>query len=181
MKFIRWIILTTLCVSFDAAALAKMTPEQIKQLPPPADRAIDFSKDIKPIIEASCIKCHGRGRDKGGLRFDTRETLLKGGDSGPAVVSGKSTESLLVELVQGFDPDNVMPRKGSRLTSQQVGLLRAWIDQGLSWAPGVTFAKLPPKNFTPRQPKLPPAHGGLNNPVDLLLQPYFEQHQVKLS
>ena len=130
MNFIRWIIVPILCGSFGSDAWAKMTPEQIKQLPPAADRPINFTKDIKPIVEASCIKCHGRGRDKGGLRMDTRETLLKGGDSGPVVVAGKSTESLLIELVQGFDPDNVMPRKGSRLTPQQVGLLRAWIDQG---------------------------------------------------
>jgi hypothetical protein len=179
MNFIRWIIVPILCGSFGSDAWAKMTPEQIKQLPPAADRPINFTKDIKPIVEASCIKCHGRGRDKGGLRMDTRETLLKGGDSGLVVVAGKSTESLLIELVQGFDPDNVMPRKGSRLTPQQVGLLRAWIDQGLRWDAGVTFAKLPPNNFTPRQPKLPAARAGLSNPVDRLLQAYFDQRQIK--
>src|ERR1043166_276225 len=90
------------------------------------DHPINFSKEIKPIIEESCIKCHGRGRNKGGLQLDTRETLLKGGDSGPAVVPGKSAESLLIKLVAGLDPDNVMPKKGSRLTAEQVGLLRAW-------------------------------------------------------
>src|SRR4029077_10091859 len=101
-----------------------------------------------------------------------RETTLKGGDSGAAIISGKSAQSLLIELVQGFDPDNVMPRKGSRLTPQQVGVLRAWIDQGLPWDAGVTFAKPPPNNLTPRQPELPPARAGLNNPVDRLLASY---------
>src|SRR5258706_2942284 len=116
---------------FCSPALAlTITPEQLAQLPPPADHRIDFSNEIKPIFEASCIKCHGRGKDKGGLRIDTRETLLKGGESGPAVVAGKSAESLLVALVQGFDPDSVMPKKGSRLTPEQIGLLRPWIDQG---------------------------------------------------
>src|SRR6266436_764592 len=85
---------------------AAITPEQAKGLPAPADHPVNFSKEIKPIIEASCIKCHGRGKDKGGLRLDNRETLLKGGDTGPAIISGKSAESLLIELVQGFDPDN---------------------------------------------------------------------------
>ena len=61
-------------------AQAALTPEQIQSLPPPANHPVDFSKEIKPIFEASCIKCHGRGRDKGGLRIDTRETFLKGGD-----------------------------------------------------------------------------------------------------
>src|SRR5262250_2841595 len=91
---------------FCSPALAlTITPEQVAQLPPPANHKIDFSKEIQPIFESSCIKCHGRGKDKGGLRIDTRETLLKGGDSGAAVVSGKSAESLLIALVQGVDPD----------------------------------------------------------------------------
>src|SRR5881392_4143075 len=81
-----------------------ITAEQAKSLPLPAAHAVDFTKEIKPIFEASCIKCHGRGKDKGGLRIDSRETLLKGGDSGPAVVSGNSAQSLVISLVQGFDP-----------------------------------------------------------------------------
>src|SRR6266853_1517804 len=100
MNFVRWIVLPVLCAGFGSGAWAKMTPEQIKQLPPAADRPINFTQDIKPIVEASCIKCHGRGRDKGGLRLDTRETFLKGGDSGPAVLSGNSAQSLLIALVQ---------------------------------------------------------------------------------
>src|SRR5260370_5453681 len=126
LRLANWLFLL-----FCSSALAlTITPEQLAQLPPPADHKIDFSTEIKPIFEASCIKCHGRGKDKGGLRIDTRETLLKGGDSGPVVISGKSAESLLIALVQGLDSDNVMPKKGSRLTPEQVGLLRAWIDQG---------------------------------------------------
>src|SRR6478735_12162293 len=88
---------------FCSPALAfTIKPEQVAQLPPPANHRIDFSKEIQPIFEASCIKCHGRGKNKGGLRIDTRETLLKGGDSGAVVISGKSSESLLIALVQGL-------------------------------------------------------------------------------
>lgn len=76
------------------------------------------------------MKCHGQSKDKGGFRIDTRELLVKSGDNGPAVLAGKSAESYLIELVSGLDPDNVMPVKGSKLTTTQVGLLRAWIDQG---------------------------------------------------
>jgi hypothetical protein len=82
--------------------------------------------------------------------LDTRETLLNGGQSGPVVVSGKSAESLLIELVSGLDPDNVMPQKGSKLTREQVALLRAWIDQGLPWDEGVSFGRIPPINLLPR-------------------------------
>src|SRR3989442_877348 len=87
---------------------AKLTPEKLKRLPPPATTQVNFSKDVKPILEASCIKCHGRGRDKGHFRIDSRDTLLKGGESGAAVIPGKSEESLIIELVSGLDSDNVM-------------------------------------------------------------------------
>lgn len=160
------------------AVSAKLTPEQAAQLPPPANRPIDFARDIKPIFEASCIKCHGHGRDKGGLRIDTRETLLKGGDSGAAVMPGKSAESYLVELVQGFDSDSVMPKKGTRLTPEQIGLLRAWIDQGVKWDAGVFFGRVEPINLKPRHPAIPAGPKGAN-PIDLFLQPYFAAHGVK--
>src|SRR5262245_65398325 len=106
MKFSSAItVLLLFCPRFVFALT--ITPEQIAQLPPPANHQIDFSKEIKPIFEASCVKCHGRGKDKGGLKIDTRETLLKGGDSGAVVVPGKSAESVLIALVQGFDTDSV--------------------------------------------------------------------------
>src|SRR5437867_13189410 len=109
---------------------AGITPEQAAQLPPPANHPVSFSKEIKPIFEASCIKCHGRGKNKGGFRLDDRQTLLKGGESGPAIVPGKSAESLLISLVQGLDPDSVMPKKGSRLTAEQISLPARRIQQG---------------------------------------------------
>jgi hypothetical protein len=174
LRLARWFFLL-----FCSPALAlTITPEQVAQLPAPAAHKIDFSKEIQPIFEASCIKCHARGKDKGGLRIDTRETLLKGGDSGPVVVPGKSADSLLIALVQGFDPDSVMPKKGSRLTPEQIGLLRAWIDQGVNWDFDVTFARLPPANLKPRLPQIPPGPKG-DNPIDRFLQPYFASHDFK--
>ncbi|MDQ3623723.1 MAG: hypothetical protein M3463_14740, partial [Verrucomicrobiota bacterium] len=103
------------------------------KLPPAAARPIDFERDIQPLFEASCTKCHAKGKDKGGFSIETRAAFLKGGDTGPAAVPGKSAESLVVELVAASDQDEVMPKKGTHWTPQQVGLLRAWIDQGLPW------------------------------------------------
>jgi len=126
---------------------APLTPAQIASLPPPADRAIDFVRDIKPILQNSCVKCHGRGRSKGGFSLETRNSLLDGGDNGPAIVPGASQRSHLIVLVAGLDPDLVMPQKGSRLKPEQIGLLRAWIDQGATWDPSVNFAKSEPRNI----------------------------------
>ena len=141
MKDLRRAMFSLLWLGCSYGAVGSLTLEQIRSLPPAASQAIIFSRDIQPIFEASCIKCHGRGRDKGGFQLDTRETLLKGGDSGPVVVVGKSQESLLIELVSGLNPENMMPKKGSKLTRDQIGLLRAWIDQGLRWDAGVTFSR----------------------------------------
>src|SRR5438477_12204023 len=161
-----------------AAAPVPLTADQLAQLPPSANHRIQFTKEIKPIFEASCIKCHGRGKAKGGFKLDTRETFLKGGESGPVAVTGLSAESYLIELVSGLDPDNVMPAKGSKLTTNQVGLLRAWIDQGLEWGAGITFARPPPLNLHPRGPQLPPAPSGVIHPVDRWIDAYFAAHQV---
>src|SRR5215216_8031063 len=86
------------------------------ELPPPAARPVDFENDIKPLFEAACIKCHAKGKEKGGFSLETREVFLKGGDTEPAAVIGKSAESYVVELVAGIDPENVMPKKGTKWT-----------------------------------------------------------------
>src|SRR5438874_4057900 len=171
-------VLALLCLGC-GLALAKITPEQAKTLPPPVQRKVDFAKEIKPIFESSCIKCHGRGRTKGDLSIESRETLLKGGETGPAIIPGKSGESRLIELVSGLDPDTVMPQKGKRLTPEQIGLLRAWIDQGAPWDPSISFARPPPMNLFPRKPELPVAPKGVTNPIDRLLRPYYEACGVK--
>ncbi|PYJ08454.1 MAG: hypothetical protein DME25_01480 [Verrucomicrobia bacterium] len=157
---------------------AAITAEQAAQLPAPANHAVIFSKEIKPIFEGSCIKCHGRGKAKGGFRLDTRETFLKGGESGPAVVPGQSAQSLLIGLVQGFDPDSVMPKKGKRLTPEEIAVLRAWIDQGVSWDAGISFGRLEPINLKPRRPAIPPGPEAAN-PIDRFLEPYFAAHKFK--
>src|SRR5712692_6024916 len=176
LRFLLLPLLVVLAGTGDRA-LGTLSPEQAAKLPPAAPGKIDFSQDIKPIFEGSCIKCHGRGRSKGDFRLDTRATLLKGGESGAAVAPGKSQESLLIELVSGLDPDNVMPKKGKKLSAEQIGRLRAWIDQGLPWDAGITFAKLEPVNFKPRHPAiaLQPNRG---NPIDQILRPYFKQNKI---
>ena len=117
--------------------------------------AVDFARDVKPILQVSCVRCHARGNDKGGFSIETRESMLRGGDTGPAVVPGQSADSLLIRLVSGLEPDMVMPQKGARLTGDQIGVLRAWIDQGAVWDPGVTFARSAPRNLTRRAPAVP--------------------------
>jgi Protein of unknown function (DUF1549)/Protein of unknown function (DUF1553)/Planctomycete cytochrome C len=167
------------CLGFAPCVFGKMTPEQVQSLPPPAARTVVFSQDIKPILDASCIKCHGRGRAKGGLQIDTRETLLKGGESGAAIALGRSQDSLLIELVAGVNPENVMPQKGTRLTPDQVGLLRAWIDQRAPWDKDVTFARQAPRNLLPHKSKVAVSTDSGVNPIDQILKSYYPEHQFQ--
>src|SRR5262245_366100 len=109
----------------NSSPLASGATKSKAELPPAAARTVDFAKDIKPLFEAACIKCHAKGKEKGGFSLETRESFLKGGDTGAAAELGKSGESLIVELVAGLDPDSIMPKKGTRWTAEQVGLLRA--------------------------------------------------------
>ena len=155
---------------------AGLTPEQLAQLPPAATHSVDFMKEIKPILEGRCANCHGHGRAKGSFRMDTRETFLKGGSTGEVIIPGKSAESYLIELVMGFDPDSVMPKKGTKLSKEQISLLRAWIDQGAKWDSSFTFARAEPQNLLPKRPQLAKAEG---NAIDRLLEPYFAKHKIK--
>jgi len=149
------------------------------ELPPAAARPIEFAQDIRPLFEGSCVACHAGDNRQGGFRIGTRAEFMQGGDSGAAVVPGNSAESLLVQLVAGLDAERVMPAKGPRLTSEQVGLVRAWIDQGLPWDEGFVFAGRRRASLAPRRVALPAARSGdPANPIDLLLTEYFASHDV---
>lgn len=118
---------------FPQISAAQIDPSK---LPPPATTQIDYDRDIKPIFEHSCFRCHGPERPKSGFRLDQREAALKGGDNGVDILPGKSAESPLIHYVAGLDPDMEMPPqgKGEKLSATEIGLLRAWIDQGVPYS-----------------------------------------------
>ena len=107
-------------------------PQQ-KSLPPATTRPISFKNDIQPIFQKACVRCHGPEKQKGDYRLDIRVTAFKGGETfAPNILPGKSESSPLIRFVAGID-NLAMPPEGDRLTSDEIGLLRAWIDQGASW------------------------------------------------
>jgi hypothetical protein len=101
-------------------------------LPPGLSAAepVDYVRDIKPLLAAHCLECHGPHKQRSGLRLDTAAAALVGGNSGPAIVPGKSLESRLLKAVRGADDVKPMPPKEPRLSERQIALLKAWIDQG---------------------------------------------------
>ena len=124
------LILLASSPSRGSAAEAVANGLDLSKLPPAAGVPVDFARDVQPLLADRCIKCHGPEKQKGGLRLDTKAAAMKGGDDGKAIEPGKSADSPLIHFVGGLDEDKVMPPKGERLTAAQVGLLRAWIDQG---------------------------------------------------
>src|SRR5262249_48614058 len=106
-------------------------------------KPIEFAHDIAPIIKARCAECHTNGTYKSSFSLDTRADMLKKS----AVVPGKSAQSDLIKRITSKDAEIRMPPKGERLTTKEVELFRAWIDQGLTWQEGFTFkttAYVPP-------------------------------------
>jgi ankyrin repeat protein len=99
------------------------------KLPPPALIQVGFKQHVRPILEQKCYSCHGPKQQQSGLRLDDRQAALRGGDYGPVIIPGKSADSkLILRLVSG-DGGMQMPPTGA-LSAEDIGILRAWIDQG---------------------------------------------------
>jgi hypothetical protein len=90
-----------------------------------------FEAKIRPVLAANCWECHGSAKQKSGLRLDSREAILKGGETGPAVVVGKPGASLLVEAIGSDGSIQMPPRK--RLTKPEIAALSEWVKQGAPW------------------------------------------------
>jgi Protein of unknown function (DUF1553)/Protein of unknown function (DUF1549)/Planctomycete cytochrome C len=158
-------------------------------LPPPAERRVDFAADIEPLLKKNCYSCHGSEHQEGGLRLDQKNRALDGGDSGAEIVPGKSAESRLVKLVAGIDEDfGVMPpkEKGTALSAAQIGLIRAWIDQGAAWPDDAQRADAAKRHWSlqPVMRVAPPEvadHDWLNTPIDCFVLARMEKQRLTPS
>jgi mono/diheme cytochrome c family protein len=90
-----------------------------------------FEKKVRPVLVTHCFQCHGNGKSKGGLSLASRETLLKGGDTGPAVVSNLPAKSLLIQAIR-YDGETRMPPK-KKLPDDAIADLTAWVERGTPW------------------------------------------------
>lgn len=92
-----------------------------------------FEQNVRPLLAQNCYSCHGEKKQKGGLRLDSIETILKGGESGPAIVPGKPEESLLVAAINYAGPE--MPPSG-KLDPEKIDVLSRWVSAGARWPRG---------------------------------------------
>ncbi|HEX9048245.1 MAG TPA: c-type cytochrome domain-containing protein [Verrucomicrobiae bacterium] len=108
------------------------------ELPRPSTKTdVTYSTDIKPIFDTACVKCHSGDKPKARLRMDSLAGVLKGTKEGPILKAGDSADSFIVKSIAHVtgDHDSWMPPLNNKagikpLTSEQIGLIRAWIDQG---------------------------------------------------
>ncbi len=159
---------------------------QSPMIPPPAQRQIDFVRDIRPLLAAKCDNCHGEDEQAGQLRLDAKAIVLKGGKSGALFAAGKSDESLLVKRLVGSGGKQ-MPLDDEALSDEQVGLIRAWIDQGANWPDGVGSAATEVKKHwayvAPQTPQLPPVSDPTwaENAIDRFVLARLDKEQIAVS
>jgi hypothetical protein len=147
------------------------------KLPPAATRKVDFGSDVLPLLRERCFDCHS-GRDaEAGYRLDLRAEILGETNGEPLATPGHSERSRLIHLVADLVPDRRMPPKdeGEPLSAEQIGVLRAWIDQGLFWDEKL----LPPEETKsahwafapPQRPPLPDVRDAtwMRTPVDAFI------------
>ena len=143
------------------------------ELPPPVARTVDFATDVHPILVSRCAGCHGGLKPQAGLGLLNRADILQGGSKGPAIVPGNSAKSLLILRVSGIKEPR-MPAGGPPLSAGEVGILRAWIDQGANWNPPAESLWKP--SLVLRSPPIP--EPALANPLDSFLNDYFRRHDI---
>jgi mono/diheme cytochrome c family protein len=105
-----------------SAADSKLTPEQLDF----------FEKKVRPVFVDNCYKCHSPDAEKvkGGLLLDTRAGVLKGGDTGPAIVPGNPDLSLLIQAIRYTNKDLQMPPNDRQLENSEINVLETWVKMG---------------------------------------------------
>lgn len=129
------------CLIFGAATSAAETPDF-------DETSLEFfEKQVRPILIARCYECHsqGKGSIKGGLSLDSRDAILKGGDTGPAVTLEKPATSLLLSAINYGDLYQMPPK--SKLPAQEIAVLTKWVEQGLPWPKEASAAQATVKAF----------------------------------
>lgn len=152
------------------------------------DAAVDFSSEIRPLLERHCQSCHGAKTAMHGLRLDSRQFAVKGGESGvPAILPGKRTQSLLYRYIAGLDKNLRMPPAGPPLPAADIERIGQWIDEGAAWPESASApVDEDPKfrrgrthwSFQPlRRPAVPSVKNNswVRNPIDAFVLAKLEQ------
>ncbi|RBP48266.1 concanavalin A-like lectin/glucanase superfamily protein [Roseimicrobium gellanilyticum] len=125
------VLALALALVFVGFAPAASTPATVAAKPTPAQVEF-FESKIRPVLVGECYDCHGAKKDKGGLRLDSRDAMLAGGDSGPLFVPGAPEKSLLIQSLMHTTPETElhMPKDGAKLEEGRIADFKKWIADG---------------------------------------------------
>lgn len=122
-----------LAVAATPLAAAPATRPSAATRPAAAPGKIDFVRQVKPVLEANCAKCHGERPTKAYSLLTKKQAFTPGESEEPPIVPGKSADSLIVQLMKSGDPEHRMPQKAKPMAAAQVALIEKWIDEGAAW------------------------------------------------
>ena len=145
--------------------------------------AVDYLREVKPVLTEHCYKCHGARQQKSGLRLDTASLALKGGENGPSLKPGQSATSLIIQTVRGaHESIALMPYKKPPLAEPQIATLAQWIDEGAKAPSDEQPEQSRHWAFEPPQraplPKLLPAQAGARNGIDFFIRARLEERHI---
>lgn len=141
-----------------------------------SERKVDFSADVKPILNKKCITCHGGVRAKAGFSVLFRDEALAKTESGkPAIIPGDPDASELMRRITINDPEERMPYKHEPLSKEEISIFRRWIKQGAKW--GDHWAYLPVK----QQPVPDVSNPWILNDVDKFIYETLEEQELEPS
>ena len=147
---------------------------------PSENQEIGLVTNVRMVLAHNCYKCHSGAKIEGELRLDEKEFVFQGGENGPVILPGNSADSELIRRITlPKNHKKLMPAKGKQLSDEEIALLIFWIDQGAPWPEGVPQQSIyRVADLAPRNPTLPPAKSGLENPIDRWVDAYFQANEI---
>ncbi|MDZ7637133.1 MAG: PSD1 and planctomycete cytochrome C domain-containing protein [Bryobacterales bacterium] len=141
-----------------------------------ARAAVDFVREVQPVLTSKCLGCHSGASAQAGLKLHTRADLLQGGASGAAIVPGSGADSLLVRKVSGRQGMR-MPPAGAPLDPETIAIIRQWIDEGAKYDGTVGLVD----RVAPLQPRDPPLpQGTATHPIDRFVEAYLRERNLPM-
>jgi mono/diheme cytochrome c family protein len=136
MRLAFWGLRIGLLAALAARGIAG--PEEPRGGDPALDRAREiFRQQVRPMLQGKCLSCHGDGEElEGDLDLRSREAVLRGGKSGPAMVPGRALASLIYQSLRRIDEKRMPPKERERVTPDEIDALKNWIEAGAPWDPG---------------------------------------------
>jgi len=144
------------------------------------DKEMQLIGEVRTILAHNCYKCHSGAKIEGELRLDEKEFVFQGGESGAILIPGNPSESELIRRINlPKNHKDVMPAKGQHLTKEEIELIGFWIEKGAPWPDGAAQMSIyRVAEMAPRKPKLPTPKAGMENPIDLWVDAYFEENNI---